>query len=165
MKKDPKINSLRQTKFVNVFCKNCKGSGYIYIRDTTKTCPECNGKGEVPKSERQVFYDHISSFITYPNNSLSELAKKFEDNSESLDDLKRLKGLLHMDNFALYIAKRDGIHPNSGVKWEHIGEERYNYLIERNLDMMSYLESLIETLETKFKSTYENPNDHKLFVG
>ena len=168
MSRDPKTNSSKPTKtpkFKKGFCNNCEGSGYVYIRDTTKTCPDCNGKGEIPKSERQHFYDYISSFITYPIIFLPELAKIFETQKESLDELKRLKGLLHMDNFALYITKRDGIHPITGTIWDNIGEQRYEYLVKRNLDMIKYLESLIKTLETKYeKSTYENPN-HKSFVG
>jgi len=28
-------------------CENCLGSGYIYVRDTTETCKECHGTGEL----------------------------------------------------------------------------------------------------------------------
>ncbi len=56
-----------------------------------------------------------------------------------------------MDNFALYIAKRDGIHPISGNEYDFGDEKRYNLLVKRNLDMMKYLESVVKVLETKFK--------------
>jgi len=114
---------------------------------------------------REEFYDNISSFIEYPNSFLTELAETFRDGRESVDEIKRLIGLLHIDNFALYIAKRDGIHPISGIKWNFtIEEKRYERLIKRNLNMIEYLEGVIKVLGTNSKSRYEDPNDSS-FVG
>ncbi len=67
--------NIKSPKFTYKKCRNCFGKGYV--RDTTEIYKECNGKGEIPKSTRQNFYDEISSFIEYPSIFLTELANVF----------------------------------------------------------------------------------------
>ena len=119
----------------------------------------------IKRGSREEFYDQISSFIEYPILFLPELVKVFEEEKESVDDIKRLIGILRLDEFALYIAMDKGIHPITGAKWDYYKDrERYEYLLDRNFDMIKYLESMLKVFETKYKSTYEDPNN-KLFVG
>lgn len=123
----------------------------------------------IERGSREEFYDHISGFIEYPIIFLPELAKIFQDEKETPDELKRLVGLLKLDNYALNIAIVYGIHPITGAKWNKKADiVRLKYLTKRNNDMIKYIESVIKVLEYKveneFKSKYEDPDD-KLFVG
>lgn len=97
------------------------------------------------KSETRKFYKNISSFIEYPIIFLSDLSETFRNNEEDINDIKRLIGLLKVDNFALDMAFQKGIHPISGIEWDfNDDEERYFKLKDRNYEMIEYLEDIIK---------------------
>jgi hypothetical protein len=102
-----------------------------------------------PVSEMEEFYDHMSSFIRYPTMDLNELADIFENGEENINEIKRLIGILHMDNCALYSAIHDGIHPITGCKWQNNDNDwkRYEYLKNRNNKMITHLENMLKIID------------------
>ncbi len=108
-------------------------------------CKDMYRKSEITKIEPsdpiKKFYDDIPLFIVHPIEFLEMLAETFEFKKETSYDIKRLIGLLKIDNLALEIAYQEGIHPISGASWNFEDEKRYNLLKDRNFEMIKYLES------------------------
>lgn len=117
-------------------------------------CIDMYRKSETSKVEKtntnpsKIFYDEIPSFIEYPTQFLEILADTFRHREESIYDIKRLIGLLKVDNLALDIAWEESIHPISGIEWDFEDNDRYQHLKERNSKMIKYLENIIKNLET-----------------
>ena len=119
-------------------------------------CKDMYRKSETAKVEPsepiREFYEYIPYFVEYPIEFLEMLAETFRLKKETTYDIKRLIGLLKIDNLALDIAYQEGIHPISGIEWDFEDEKRYNLLIDRNFKMIRHLENIIQISESKTKS-------------
>lgn len=163
-----------------VSCNNCKykvnlvvtpedkssysiGDGLHTAKENRETLLKVIIKYSKPKKypvgDMEEFYDYMPSFIKYPTTYLNEFAEKFEKETESTDDLKRLIGLLKMDNLAIDIAIASGIHPITGCKWDNNDRmvwHRYNSLKDRNTKMITHIIGMLAVIETPpHESTYE----------
>lgn len=103
--------------------------------------------------------DGLVLFIKYPNTFLTSFAedvKRMGDepwNMMDVKDLRQLKGLLKLDNFALSLAAEYGVHPITGLLW-HVqfngaDAERYHALLSRNLEMLKKVNKILMELETE----------------
>ena len=98
--------------------------------------------------------EDLASFIEYPCSFLRCFAKNVRENGlTNLDikDLRQIKGLLKLDNFALSLAAEYGVHPTTGllwhVKYNGIDAERYQMLIIRNFELIEAINEILRVLE------------------
>lgn len=100
----------------------------------------------------------IASFITYPVDFLKSFAAEIYDccainilDNMNVQQLRQLKGLLKLDNFALSLAAEYGVHPITGLLWhvkfDGIDAEEYHALISRNFEMIEKINKILYELE------------------
>lgn len=98
--------------------------------------------------------EDLASFIEYPTEFLVDFAHEVREDGLfrlSVKDLRQLKGLFKLDNFALALAAEYGVHPLTGliwhVKFDGVDTERYQDLINRNLEMLVTINEILRDLE------------------
>lgn len=101
--------------------------------------------------------EEIASFVIYPAEFLLSFAMQIQEPGEhaldimDIKELRQLKGLFKLDNFALSLAAEYGVHPITGCEWhvkfDGIDAEKYHALISRNFKMIEDINEKLRELE------------------